>query len=114
MPSIRFVVRSTIGLLAVGFLALFAIVGMTTWLNERARINFDHVIAARDIRTAAVELRDALRPADASQRGYIFTGNEINLAPYDAAKTQAERQLDALNRLLASDSGRAKMMARLN
>jgi two-component sensor histidine kinase len=115
MPiSIRFVVRSTIGLLAVGFLALFAIVGATTWLNERARVNFDDVIVARDIRTAAVELRDALRTAESSQRGYIFTGNEVYLAPYDAARTQAERRLEALNRLLSSDLDKAQMVARLN
>ena len=60
MPiSIRLVVQSTIALLAVGFLTLLAIVGMTIWLNERAQIYFDEVIEARDTRSAAVELRSA-------------------------------------------------------
>jgi CHASE3 domain sensor protein len=104
MPiSVRFVIRLTIGLLALGFLALFGIVGMTSWLNERASLNFDNAIAVRDIRGAAVELRDALRTAESSQRGYVFTGNEIYLAPYDAAKVQARRQLEALKRLLPAD-----------
>ncbi len=34
--------------------------------------------------------------AEFSQRGFIITGNEIYLAPYQSAKTQAQRQLLAL------------------
>ena len=115
MPiSARFVIRSTIGLLALGFLALFGIVGMTSWLNERASLNFDDVISARDIRGAAVELRDALRTAESGQRGYVLTGNEIYLAPYDAAKVQAQRQLEALKRLLPADPTTARVFSRLD
>ena len=56
----RFVVRSTVALLVVGFLALLGIVGMTFWLGERAQIYFNDVIEARDARGAAVELRNAV------------------------------------------------------
>jgi two-component sensor histidine kinase len=109
----RFVVRSTIGLLAVGFLTLFCIVGMTIWLGERAQVYFDDVIQARDVRGSAVELRDAMRTAESSQRGYLFTGNEIYLAPYDSAKTLMRRQLDALTTILAPHEGSAPMIRRL-
>ena len=61
---------------------------MTIWLGERAQLYFNDVIDARDIRIAAVELRDHLRTAESSQRGFLLTGNEIYLAPYDTAKTQ--------------------------
>jgi two-component sensor histidine kinase/CHASE3 domain sensor protein len=115
MPiSVRFVVRSTIGLLALGFLALFVIVGMTSWLNERARQNFDDVVAARDVRSAAVELRDALRTAESSQRGYVVNGNEIYLAPYDAAKAQARQQLGTLKRLAPADPVTGRVFSRLD
>ena len=96
----RFVVQSA--LLFVGFLALLGIVGMTFWLGERAQVHFGEVIAARDARGSAVELRNAVLTAESSQRGFLFTGNEIYLAPYDTAKTQAARQLDALPGLLQS------------
>jgi hypothetical protein len=36
--SARFVVQSTVLLLAVGLVALLAIVGMTIWLGERSQI----------------------------------------------------------------------------
>ena len=96
----RFVVRSTIALLAVGFLTLLGIVGMTIWLGERAQVYFNEVVEARDTRGSAVELRDAVRTAESSQRGFLVTGNEIYLAPFDNAKTVALRHLDTLKRAL--------------
>jgi signal transduction histidine kinase len=102
MPiSSRFFVQSTTALLLVGFLALLGIVGMTFWLGERAQVYFNEVIAARDARIAAVDLRNALQTAESSQRGFLYTGNEIYLASYGPAKTLAERQLAAVNSLLA-------------
>ncbi|WP_095203399.1 CHASE3 domain-containing protein [Mesorhizobium carmichaelinearum] len=79
-----------------------AIVAMNFWLGERAQSYFDDAIAARDTRIAAVELRNAMQTAESSQRGFIITGNEIYLAPYQSAKTQARRHLQALQTLLLS------------
>lgn len=105
MPtSIRAVIGSTLAFLIIGFLALLAIVGMTFWLGERAQTYFDRAIEARDTRGAAVELRNAVQTAESSQRGFMVGGNEIYLAPYGTAKTQAQRQLDALRLLLAAYS----------
>ena len=88
MPiSTRFVVKSTIVLLTVGLLTLLGIVGMTIWLGERAQVYFNEAIEARDTRGAAVELRSALQSAESSQRGFLVSGNEIYLAPYDTAKS---------------------------
>ena len=106
MPiSSRYFVQSTTALLLVGFLALLGIVGMTFWLGERAQVYFNEVIAARDARSAAVDLRNAVQTAESSQRGFLFTGNEIYLASYGPAKALAERQLAAVNRLLVSYDG---------
>ena len=98
--SRRFRVGSTSALLLIGFLALITIVATTVWLGERAQSYFDDAIAARNTRVAAVELRNAMQTAESSQRGFIITGNEIYLAPYQAAKIQAQRHLSALQTLL--------------
>jgi two-component sensor histidine kinase/CHASE3 domain sensor protein len=103
--SARFVIRSTIGLLAAGLVTLLVIVGTTIWLGERAQVLFGEVVEARDIRSLAVELRNALQTAESSQRGYIATSNEIYLAPYARAKNQTSRQLQRLQRTrVQSDS----------
>jgi two-component sensor histidine kinase/CHASE3 domain sensor protein len=88
--------------LLTGFVTLMAIVATNFWLGERAQFYFDNAIAARDTRVAAAELRNAVQTAEFSQRGFIITGNEIYLAPYQSAKTQAQRHLLALQTLLPS------------
>jgi signal transduction histidine kinase len=110
----RFFVRSTTALLLVGFAALLAIVGMTFWLGERAQVYFQETIEARDTRIAAVELRNAVQTAESSQRGFLFTGNEIYLAPYDSAKSLALRQLEALSGRLQSYQGTSAAVQRLS
>lgn len=99
--SSRFFVQFNIGLIVVGFLALFAIIGMTIWLGDRAQVYFNEVIEARDTRASAVELRNAVQLAESSQRGFLVTGNEIYLAPYSTARSLAYRQLDEVKRNLA-------------
>lgn len=90
MPiSSRFVVGSTIILLSIGFLALLGIIGATVWLGERAQYFFEESGRARVSRLSTVELRNALQTAELSQRGFLVGGNEIYLAPYDAAKTKS-------------------------
>lgn len=105
--------RSTSAFLLIGFLALMAIVAMNFWLGERAQSYFEDAISARDTRIAAVELRNAMQTAESSQRGFILTGNEIYLAPYQAAEIQARRHMSALQTLLSSSSGSDVTLARL-
>ena len=114
MPiSRRYIVGSTSAFLVIGFVALMTIVAMNVWLSERAQSYFEGAIEARNTRVAAVELRNALQTAESSQRGFIITGNEIYLAPYQAAKIQAQRHLSALRTLLPSYPGSELMLARL-
>jgi len=115
MPiSSRFVITSTILLLGVGLLTLLGIVGTTIWLGQRAQVYFALVSEARTNRAAAVELRSALQTAESSQRGFLVSGNEIYLAPYDSAKGQAERQLDTLRQALAGDRTWEPLIRRLS
>jgi two-component sensor histidine kinase len=115
MPiSGRFVAQYTSLLLAIGFLALLGIVGTTIWLGEQARIYSNDATGARDTRISAVELRSALQSAESSQRGFLVSGNEIYLAPYDSAKVSAQRQLDRLKSLLAPYAESEAMLRRLS
>ncbi len=96
MPiSYRYVVRSTVVLLTIGLTALAGVVIATAWLSQRAEIYLGDVAAARDLRSAAVAVRDGLLSAESSQRGYLLTGNEIYLAPYDTAVTRSRVQLES-------------------
>ncbi len=100
--------------LTIGFLALLVIVGTTMWLVERGNSLLEQSALQRTIRIAAVDLRDHLRTAESSQRGFLLTGNQIYLAPYDTAKTQARQELDDLGRLIPSDAPNRAMLPRLS
>jgi two-component sensor histidine kinase/CHASE3 domain sensor protein len=115
MPiSGRFVVKYTGLLLAIGFLTLLGIVGMTIWLGERAQTYANDAIQARDTRVSAVELRSAVQSAESAQRGFLVSDNEIYLAPYDSAKASLQRQLDRLNSLLTPYKETEAMLRRLS
>jgi two-component sensor histidine kinase len=115
MPiSSRVVINLTVALLTVGLLALVGIIGTTVWLGENARVYSEGAIKARDTRIAAVELRVALQAAESSDRGYLIGGNEIYLAPYDSAKSNAFRQFDRLKSSLAALPQNARLIDRLS
>jgi len=103
MSSLKRVLFESLGLLALGFASIIAILVTTLWLGERARVYSDEVRQSRDIRTAASELRNALLTAEASQRGYLITGNQIYLAPFATARARASDELARLGRSLAAD-----------
>jgi len=110
----RRVLHSAIAFLSIGLAALLSIVGMTIWLGYRAQIHFDQVIAARDARTAVVELRHAVITAESAERGFVITGNEIYLAPYGTAKAGASRQLAAVEERFAAFDAAAPALAQLS
>ena len=88
----REVPKRTIVPLFIGFFALAIIVAMTFWLNQRTQQNFNKVTADRSLRTAVTDLRNNMQAAESNQRGYLYTGNEIYLAPYSVAESQLQKQ----------------------
>ena len=101
MPiSSRRLIQTTTAFLLTGLVALLVVVTMNFWLANRAQTDFGNVIAARDTRVAAVELRSAMQIAESSQRGFIITGNEIYLGPYQSAKNQMKQRLADLKVVL--------------
>jgi two-component sensor histidine kinase len=99
--------------LTIGFLALILIVATTIWLVERGNSLLEQSEVQRSTRIAAEQLRDHLRTQESSERGFLLTGNQIYLAPYDTAKAEAMRELDELTRLIAPDAPNRAMLPRL-
>lgn len=100
--------------LTTGFLALIVIVGTTMWLVERGNSLLEQSAVQRSIRVAAEKLRDHLRTAESSQRGFLLTGNQIYLAPYDTAKTEAAQELADLTRLIGPEAPNGAMLPTLS
>jgi len=115
MPITRqSLVRSTVVLLGIGLAALLAVVLATAKLSQRAQEYLAEVTAARETLVAATTIRESLLAAESSQFGYILTGNEIYLAPYDNAKTLVSTELNRLTALLANRTDRKGLLNSLN
>jgi two-component sensor histidine kinase len=99
--------------LTIGFLALISIVATTIWLVERGNGLLEQSAMQRSTRIAAEQLRDHLRTQESSERGFLLTGNQIYLAPYDTAKAEALRELEELTQLIALDAPNRAMLPRL-
>lgn len=113
MEGARKLVGSATGLLVVGFLALLVILGVTFWIGETVRQNFDAAMRAREVGSSASTLRSSLQAAESSQRGFLLTGNQIYLAPYATAKEEAVRQLAIVEGLVDPATAADPSMQRL-
>ena len=115
MPITRqSVVGSTVVLLGIGLLALLAVVLATVQLSKRAQEYLAEVTTARETLVAATTIRESLLASESSQLGYVLTGNEIYLAPYDSAKTLVRSELDRLKGLLATRIDRKDLLEQLS
>jgi two-component sensor histidine kinase len=104
----------TTTLLVAAFAALVVIVVTTFWLGQRAQRYAIDVTSVREIRLSASELRSSLLTAETSQRGFLFSGNEIYLAPFDAAKASARREAARLQSAVGSYPQFLPMVAELD
>ncbi|WP_144860134.1 CHASE3 domain-containing protein [Mesorhizobium sp. J18] len=93
-------VRTTAVLIIIGALALLAIVGTNIWLVGQAQNYFNNVIQARDVRSAATDLRKSLQDMEAGQRGYLLTDDARYLEPYQASRSKIAAQYEALEKAL--------------
>lgn len=97
MPiTARAFIRSQLLFVGVGVLALAAIVAVALWLGARSDDLARGILEARDLKTTAVEVREAIQRAESSQRGFLYTNNEVYLAPYGLAQSEARQKAGSL------------------
>jgi len=101
----KYFVRSTIILLVVGLLALAAMVAAAFWLGIRTNQSFAEVLAARTVRTQAVQLLASLQDAETGQRGFLLTGRQDYLQPYTRAIAAIPVEIKSLDPRLGDDPG---------
>jgi signal transduction histidine kinase len=105
--------RRTITLLFLGVLALLAIVATAGWLSVRTAEHTDDVIRERKIRMVTGNIQVAMLDAETGQRGYVLTGEERYLEPYNAALPVARQGLADLVKLYAAEDRSQARLAEL-
>jgi signal transduction histidine kinase len=93
-------VRLTLVAVILGLAALLAIVSATFWLVNQTRKDYAIVRATTQQRAELISLRVMLLNAETGQRGYLLTGKDSYLPPYEEAHTKVGHQLEVVSSLL--------------
>lgn len=106
-------VQATLLLMAAGLAALVAIVGTTVWLVNRTQTFAEESFQARELRGATIDLVATVQNAETGQRGFLLTGADEYLAPYERARAQFLPRLDRLRATTAADPANRAEFERL-
>lgn len=108
------VIRSTVAALLAGLAALLAIVVTTLWLVAETQTYTQLSVAVRQQRAALVDLRGLLQDTEIGQRGFLLTGEEVYLAPYEEARRALAEQTERVRARLSGDPAQAAAAERLS
>jgi signal transduction histidine kinase/CheY-like chemotaxis protein len=99
--------------LFVGFVALAGAVLATVWLSEAQERAARLVRHTLEVENQVGDVLSSLQQAETSQRGYLLTGHETFLPPYEAGVAAAKRDLAALERAVADNPRQLARVVRL-
>jgi signal transduction histidine kinase/ActR/RegA family two-component response regulator len=95
-------------------LILVVVVG-STWLAHRANVsvieNNDQVAFSHGVLEELDATLSTVKDAETGQRGYLITGSEAYLQPYDEAVASIGNHLRRLQTLTANNPGQARLLA---
>jgi signal transduction histidine kinase len=89
-------------------------VALSFWMLERTRVSTEEVLATREVRSSLADLLSVVQDAETGQRGYLLTGEDRYLAPYEDAVANIRPRVDKLAQLMARAPGHADFLADLN
>ncbi|HWG05755.1 MAG TPA: CHASE3 domain-containing protein, partial [Beijerinckiaceae bacterium] len=115
MPLTQFsFVRSAVLFILLGLGALLAIVAATLWMEARTEDFAATLAAARQERTALIDLLRLVQGAETGQRGYLLTSNADYLAPYNDAVANFDATLRRAHELVRGDPSQGNEFDRLD
>ncbi len=90
----------TVSLSLAAVAAFFVVSGIISYMNiATLRRDNDAVVHTHEVLIGAEELFSVLKDAETSQRGYVLTGKDSYLAPYNDARGRVQEELDSLKAL---------------
>jgi signal transduction histidine kinase/CheY-like chemotaxis protein len=105
--------RSVVVPLAIGFLLLMGVVAATAWFGVQRGTANTAVQRILDIELRLSGVLSLLQDAETGQRGYLLTGDEAYLQPYEAARRSIDGEMDELRALMADSPGQSGHLAAL-
>ena len=99
--------------LALGFVLLAAIVGSRSWLIESQRDENNAVRAAFELENRTVTALSLVQDAETGQRGFLLTGEDSYLEPYNSAVAALPAEIAAIGAIASSSPQRGAQVEAL-
>lgn len=99
--------RPTRALIIAGLVLPIVLIGLPAFLAQQSRFEvkntFRWITHTLEVEAAVQSLLNSLIDAETGQRGFLLTGRNAYLEPYDAARTRVGQQLTDLRNLTADN-----------
>ena len=89
--------------LAVTAVLAALLMAASFWLGARNKSDDEWVLHSLAVREQLTQVRILVQAAETGQRGYLITGRDAYLAPYDNAVTAFPTTLDNLAKLVSDN-----------
>ena len=110
----EFIARTRQGLLlAIAFVLLIALAGITTWMVQQTAENSTQVAHTLRVQDVLSNILLNVRRAESGQRGYLFSNQQIYLEDLNEARPEVQGQLDQLRELTSDNPARASQITRM-
>jgi PAS domain S-box-containing protein len=94
--------------------AILVLIGVISYQNTRILINSSNQVQKTQAKINKLEeLLSEMKDAETGQRGYILTGQEIYLEPYQPVVANIDREIAELKNLIADQPSQQKQFATL-
>jgi|GEM_PF-4160273 len=100
------------GLVAV-FPVLLLTVGVSYWSDQRRTKSVERVLHSHQVQISLSNVLSQLKDAETGQRGFLLTGNEAYLEPYNIAISQLDDTLAKLKNLTADNPNEQKRLKKI-
>jgi signal transduction histidine kinase len=99
--------------LAVGIVVLVVIAGSSVWLSVRNHEALDAAARERDVLFTIEELTASVERAETGQRGFLLTGRDAYLEPFDRATQHIPELIAKLEPEVAGDPAASQLLDEL-
>jgi signal transduction histidine kinase/CheY-like chemotaxis protein len=89
------------------------IVAVAFWLGARNKNDDEWVLHSLAVRDQLTQVRTLVQAAETGQRGFVITGRDSYLAPYDNAVARLPGTLDTVDKLVGDDGPQRDAIAAL-
>jgi CHASE3 domain sensor protein len=110
LPKVRKMALS----LPMALLAAMVLVGINETGHMRSQDAVEQMAHGLNTRKEVAQLLQSMLDAETGQRGYLLTGNETYLEPYDKAVASVQSNLDSLRKLFMESPGDMQEFALLS